>query len=337
MLAVLPLWLSWAPGATGSPPTAAPTVTASLTNCFYEDEAGGDVLKQTIGKTAAMVAEQNGSDPTQEAMETCGWRFAHGTRLHFFCPDSPYTGRSWVSDYSAHCTVIPSPLDGVDPDPMVMVYHTGDRRGVVSFTLPGGGYCRFRLKFAESYIDVESDNPGTLALADNVVWAGNSSSTACATVVSGAFAPGDALTFTERSIIHLWWLELVPEGSPQCEMVPAEVTASACCGDCPVPLAPTAAPTVTASLTNCFYEDEAGGDVLKQTIGKTAAMAAQTGSDPTPQAMATLVHRPDAQAWRGHVRRGWRRNQRIHGHPGGGGGGRQRPGRRWIYGRCAIC
>ena len=255
--------------------------TDSLAACFTEDEAGGGVLKQTIGKTAAMARDE--ADPTQQAMETCGWRFADETRLRFFCPGSPRAHRNIsdlqpTDDYSVDCTVAQG-TEGRNPDPMIMVYHAGRPQGIVNYTLPSSGFCRFRIKVYEHSRFLSID-PATLELASRTVWTSGGSNATCATVVAGVFEPGDVITLTEHSLLALFWFELIPEGSPQCEMVPAEVTATECCGDCAIPAAPT------DLLAACFTEDEAGGGVLKQTIGKTAAMA-RDEDDPTQQAMET--------------------------------------------------
>ena len=206
--------------------------TVSLATCFSGSGDGAGVIRQTIGKTIPMV--DNGADPTQQAMEACGWRFATGTRLGRHCPKHPYPSNGGLQpphDYSRACKIA-SVETGTNSDPMVMVYQSGDGRGVVSYTLPtGAGHCRFRLKLYEqaSYI---KDAPATVELAGRTVWASNETAT-CATVLSGSFEPGDVLTLTERSILALFWLELIPEGSAECDWVPDQVTASDCCGDCP--------------------------------------------------------------------------------------------------------
>jgi len=209
--------------------------TATLPTCFAGGLEGGGVVRQTIGKTVPMVA--SGASPTQQAMEACGWRFAPGTRLHKFCPGKPYPkngGLQPANDYSRACKVSSDDGTAPAPDPMAMVYQVSPPwRGVVRYTLPSGaGYCGFRLKLYEHYIDAET--PAMVELAGRTVWAANDTRAACATVLSGSFEPGDVLTLTERSILALFWLELVPVGNAECGWVPAEVTASECCGDCPI-------------------------------------------------------------------------------------------------------
>ena len=235
-------------------PTAAPTTVPSLAlaGCFT-DVDGGATIRQTIGKTAAMLA-QTGSVPTKQQMETCGWRFAPGTELLNYCPGDPYggnhTGLRPMGDYSKEC-MIASPSPGATPpDPMVMVYESGSPRGVVNYTLPSSTeYCSFRIKFYEqSTCETCSSNPATMKLAGLTVWASSDNlTTTCATVVSGAFEPGDVITFTERAILALFWLELVPDGSLGCGT--ATATATECCGDCSITRAPTTAEGDTIPVT----------------------------------------------------------------------------------------
>ena len=225
-------------------PIAAPTVSPAAT-CFNLDPAGGAVLRQTIGRTAAMARDE--ADPTQLAMETCGWRFAAGTMPHRFCPGRPYSveSSSWflpIDDYSENCTVASSGPGAREPEPMVMVFETNIPRGLVNYTLPASGFCRFRVKFYERRAFVGID-AATLKLAGRTVWTGNDTAATCATVVSGAFQPGDTMTLTEKSILALFWLELVPDSSPECDMVPAEVAAAECCGTCPIIPMSTSTPT----------------------------------------------------------------------------------------------
>ena len=256
---------------TAAPTTAAPTTaavtaeptTAALSGCFNPVDGGVAVIRQTIGKTAAIVA-QTGSVPSTQHMESCGWGFAPGTQLYQYCPGDPYGGAlnhpglRPMGDYSRECVIASPETNGATPpDPMVMVYESEGPRGGVNYTLPSStGYCRFRIKFYEHSTCANAtcaSNPATLTLAGQTVWASNADpTTSCATVVSGAFEPGDVITFTERSILALFWLDLVLDGSPGCETVPAEVMASECCGDCSITRAPT---TVEANTTTMTTED----------------------------------------------------------------------------------
>ena len=52
-------------------------------------------------------------------------------------------------------------------------------------------------------------------------------------MLSGAYTPGAQMTLTESWILSLFWIEL-PEGSAECDMLPAEPTPLDCCGDCPI-------------------------------------------------------------------------------------------------------
>ena len=242
-----------------SAPTAAPTAapTVAIATCFVDDDgSGGAVLRQTIGKTAATVA-QPGTVPTQAAMDLCGWRFEGGRDLweHRFCPGDPYLhgstnltalGLQPRGDYSAQCSVFSPP--GTSPaevhDTMVMAWPSVNRDDTIHelrYTLPSSGYCRFRIKIYDRPF-IDDPNPATLELAGETVWTGNDLNATCAAVVSGAFGPGDVIVLTERWILALFWLELVPNGSLECDEIPAEARASECCGACPIPRSPTLAP-----------------------------------------------------------------------------------------------
>lgn len=225
---------------------------ASLATCFNDvGGGGGGVLRQTIGMTTAMAVAE--AIPTKLVMSACGWSFSHRTELYNYCPGDPYLGSFYSSvpvmdDYDINCTVVSSADTDVSLEPMVMLYHSGHGpRGVVNYTLPSSpGFCRFRIKFFDHYrgesvrgggsenaSDVtDAVDPATLALNGQVVWTGNDTEATCATVVSGAFEPGDVLTLTGRWILALFWIELIPNGSPACEMTSA--AASDCCGECPV-------------------------------------------------------------------------------------------------------
>ena len=219
------------------------------------------------------MAAQTGSVPATQHMESCGWSFAPGTELYKYCPGDPYggalnhTGLRPMGDYSRECVIAsPEANGGIPSDPMVMVYETEGPRGGVNYTLPSSaGHCRFRIKFYEHTTCASAtcaSNPATLTLAGQTVWASNDEpTTSCATVVSGAFEPGAVITFTERSILALFWLELVPDGSPGCETVPAEVMASECCGDCSTTRAPKTVDANTITVTTRdpgLLDDHAG-------------------------------------------------------------------------------
>eukprot|EP00729_Bicosta_minor_P025362 gene25362-33757_t len=141
----------------------------------------------------------NGLLGNTSAMEAANWRFSYGTAVRFYCPGNPYPKK--IRCTPDHLDACASAVDS----PYVMIYKGGSSRGTISFTLPED-YCGFRLKVRE-----ESYGASDLVQLDGKTLFGlpEGGCTANPVVVASAYTPGQVLTLKERSILAVYWFELI--------------------------------------------------------------------------------------------------------------------------------
>lgn len=264
--------------------TATTAITTTLLQCDDVPVAGvSKVLRQSFGPPTSAGLIGNTS-----AMQGSNWTFSYGTRVAYHCPGNPYPTK--VFKHDLHCTPDHEQVCNASDDaPFVMVYNDGNPRGMVSFTLPEG-YCGFRLKVREISTGgtdlVQLDNKTLFGLPEG-------GCTANPVVVSSTYTPGQVLTLKERSILGIYWFELI--NGDACSSMLATPSSCECSGSCKWAESPTTTPVgihftdVVAAPTTAAAMTTAAAAATSPTVDSSVGINSDTSASPNAGLIAGIL------------------------------------------------